>query len=309
MKLLMIRPGALGDTLLMLPALTELRGKTTIYFVGRQPGLDYISDAVFRAMDLERAGWHRLFLEQPFPSGSSPLPVSDADRVLAFFKDEEGIILQNLKRFFPKAEVFVFPSFPPKFQRIHVARYLAECLASAGLPLNSHAVMDEAAGSPLISAPCSSRKRDCVVFHPGSGDLKKNHSTEFWLHIFQFCSGTDRFSQFKPTLLLGPAEISQKAFFESWTDVQRPMKILLCPKKEHLLRVLGSAALYLGHDSGITHLSGLMGTPTVALFKETDPVQWGPLGPHVQIIHRWKTDRKLLELVKTAVSTMASVEG
>lgn len=309
MKLLMIRPGALGDTLLMLPTLTELRGKTTIYFVGRQPGLDYISDAVFSAMDLERAGWHRLFLEQPFPSGSSPLPVSDADRVLAFFKDKEGIILQNLKQFFPNAEVFVFPAFPSKFERIHVARYLAECLTSAGLPLNSDAVMDGAVRSPLISGPSSSRKRDCMVFHPGSGDLKKNYSTEFWLHIFRFCLETDRFSQFKPTLLLGPAEISQKALFEGWANVQRPMKIIFCPEKEQLLRVLGSAALYLGHDSGITHLSGLMGTPTVALFKGTDPLQWGPLGPHVQIIHRQKTDRELLALVKATVHAMVSVEG
>ena len=306
---MIIRPGALGDTLLMLPALTELRGKATVYFAGRQPGLDYISDAVFRAMDLERAGWHRLFSARPFPLGASPLPVSHADRVLAFFRDKEGIILQNLKRFFPKSQVSVFQAFPPKFEKIHVARYLAECLTCAGLPLNSHAVMDKAAEGPLISGPCSSKRRDCMVFHPGSGDLRKNHSTEFWLHVFRLCLEADRFSQFKPTLLLGPAEISQKAFFERWVDGQRPMNILFCPEKEQLLRVLGSAALYLGHDSGITHLSGLMGTPTIALFKDTDPVQWGTLGPSVQIIHRRKTDGKLLELVKTAVSAMVPVEG
>ena len=306
---MIIRPGALGDTLLMLPALTELRDKATVYFVGRQPGLDYMGDAVFRAMDLERAGWHRLFSGQPFPSGSSLLPVSHADRVLAFLKDEEGIVLQNLKRFFPNAQVFMFQAFPPKFEKIHVARYLAECLAAAGLPLNSHAVMDKAAGNPLISRPCSSRNRYCMVFHPGSGDLKKNHSTEFWLHIFRLCLESDRFSQFKPTLLLGPAEFSQKAFFEGWADGQRSMNILFCPEKEQLLKVLGSAAFYLGHDSGITHLSGLMGTPTVALFKETDPVQWCPLGPRVQIIRRRKTDRKLLDLVNDTVHAMVSVEG
>jgi len=305
----MIRPGALGDTLLMLPALTELRGKATVHFVGRQPGLDYIKDAAFSAMDLERGGWHRLFRDQPFLSESLSLPVSEADRVLAFFKDKEGIIGQNLKGFFPNAQVFVFPAFPPKLKRIHVARYLAQCLKSAGLPINGDAVMNKARGRPLISGPCSSKKRDRVVFHPGSGDLKKNHSPEFWLRISQLCLESDRLAQFEPTLLLGPAEISHKAFFEGCALGQKPMEILFCPEKEQLLEVLGSAALYIGHDSGITHLSGLMGTPTVALFKETDPVQWGPLGPHVRIIHRQKADRKLLELVKASVHAMASVDG
>jgi heptosyltransferase-3 len=309
LEVLVIRPGALGDTLLMLPALKELSGKATLYFAGREPGLGFIREAVFNAMDLERAGWHRLFSEQPFLSSSSPLPISKADSVLAFFKDEEGIIEQNLKQFFPKAEVFVFPAFPPKFQKIHVARYLAECLESTGLPINSNAVMDEAARNPLIYGPKASKKRDHVVFHPGSGDSRKNHPPDFWLRLFRMCAETELLAQFKPTLLLGPAEAPVKAFFERCEDGFKPTEILFCPEKEQLLGVLESAALYIGHDSGITHLSGLMGTPTVALFRETDPVQWGPLGPHVRIIRRRETDSILLELVNAAVQAMVSVAG
>ncbi|MCF8127083.1 MAG: hypothetical protein K9N10_01095 [Deltaproteobacteria bacterium] len=309
MEILVIRPGALGDTLLMLPALKELGGKATLHFAGREPGLGFIREAVFNAMDLERAGWHRLFREEPFFSSSSPLPISKADSVLAFFKDKEGIIGQNLRQFFPKAEVFVFPAFPPKFERIHVARYLAECLESTGLPINSDAVMDETAGSSLICRPKASKKRDHVVFHPGSGDSRKNHPPDFWLRLLRTCMETEQLARFKPALLLGPAEEPLKAFFERCENVFKPRKILFCPGKEELVEVLGSAALYLGHDSGITHLSGLMGTPTVALFKETDPVQWGPLGPHVRIIHRREADTVLLQLVKAAVQAMTSVTG
>ncbi|HKI48674.1 MAG TPA: glycosyltransferase family 9 protein [Desulfobacteria bacterium] len=309
LEILVIRPGALGDTLLMLPALKELSGKATLHFAGREPGLGFIREVVFNAMDLERAGWHRLFSEQPFLSSSSPLPISKADSVLAFFKDEEGIIGQNLKQFFPKAKVFVFPAFPPKFERIHVARYLAECLESTGLPINSDAVMDEAAGSPLICGPKASKERDHVVFHPGSGDSKKNHPPDFWLRLFRTCMETDPLVQFKPTLLLGPAEAPLKAFFEHCEDEFKPTEILFCPEKEQLMGVLKSAVLYLGHDSGITHLSGLMGTPTVALFKGTNPIQWGPLGPHVRIIRRQETDSILLELVKSTAQAMVSVAG
>lgn len=40
--------------------------------------------------------------------------------------------------------------------------------------------------------------------------------------------------------------------------------------------LLGRCALYVGPDTGITHLASARGAPTVALFGPTDPVYWGP---------------------------------
>jgi ADP-heptose:LPS heptosyltransferase len=42
--------------------------------------------------------------------------------------------------------------------------------------------------------------------------------------------------------------------------------------------------LFIGHDSGITHLSALLGVPTVVLFGPTYPQRWAPTGPHVSIL-------------------------
>jgi ADP-heptose:LPS heptosyltransferase len=304
LKLLIIRPGALGDTLLMLPVLAELKDKATIHFVGRQPGLAHIHDAVHHAMDLERAGWHRLFSDESCLWGPSSLPVQKADRIIAFFKDEKGTIRQNLKIFFPNAPVSVFPSFPPRGEKIHVVRYLAGCLASAGLPVNSHAIMDKIGRRPFICGPRASKHRDRMVLHPGSGDPHKNHPPGFWLDIFKECMNINRFARLKPTLLLGPAEASLRNFFNHHKNLITHMEILFCPEKETLLRVLGSATLYLGHDSGITHLSGLMGTPTVALFKHTDPIQWGPVGMRVRVIHGEKADGELMKRITAVVSTL-----
>ena len=39
--------------------------------------------------------------------------------------------------------------------------------------------------------------------------------------------------------------------------------------------------LYIGNDSGITHLAAAVGTPVLALFGPTDPEVWAPRGPHV----------------------------
>jgi ADP-heptose:LPS heptosyltransferase len=46
--------------------------------------------------------------------------------------------------------------------------------------------------------------------------------------------------------------------------------------------------LYVGNDSGITHLAAAVGTPVLALFGPTDPKIWGPRGAHVRIAC-WKT--------------------
>ena len=48
-----------------------------------------------------------------------------------------------------------------------------------------------------------------------------------------------------------------------------------------LARELASARLYIGNDSGITHLAAAVGCPTIALFGPTDAAVWAPRGGHV----------------------------
>ena len=48
--------------------------------------------------------------------------------------------------------------------------------------------------------------------------------------------------------------------------------------------VLAQARLFVGQDSGVTHMAGLMGVPTIALFGPTDPARWAPCGAHVIVI-------------------------
>ncbi len=47
---------------------------------------------------------------------------------------------------------------------------------------------------------------------------------------------------------------------------------------------LAAARVYLGHDTGPSHLAAAVGTRTVALFGPTDPALWAPRGPSVEII-------------------------
>lgn len=54
-------------------------------------------------------------------------------------------------------------------------------------------------------------------------------------------------------------------------------------------RLASRAALFVGADTGPTHLAAAAGTPTVALFGPTDPARFGPVGPRVRIL-RDRTD-------------------
>jgi ADP-heptose:LPS heptosyltransferase len=50
---------------------------------------------------------------------------------------------------------------------------------------------------------------------------------------------------------------------------------------------MSGARLYIGNDSGITHLAAATGVPVLALFGPTDPAVWAPRGERVRVA-RWK---------------------
>ncbi len=47
-------------------------------------------------------------------------------------------------------------------------------------------------------------------------------------------------------------------------------------------RLAAAAALFVGADTGPTHLAAAAGTPTIALYGPTDPVRFGPVGPRAR---------------------------
>lgn len=279
-RVLIIRPGAMGDTLMIIPALRDLGGKVSVAFAGRQPGLHFIRPHVDRAMDLEGQGWHPLFQDTQHEIS---LPVSGMDIVIAFFSREEETIRRNLRRSLPGADIHVFPSFPRKDDPFHVALYLARCLASAGLPVDPARAVSRAYQDGVCPPRSGSEGQGRIVLHPGSGSPKKNHPPAFWIELSRGLRRDPLFKGFPQVVLLGPAEASLRHYFSENLPAG-DTAIVTSFDADSLQEALQDATLLIGHDSGVTHLSGLRGVPTVALFKSSDPRQWAPLGPLVSII-------------------------
>ena len=65
---------------------------------------------------------------------------------------------------------------------------------------------------------------------------------------------------------------------------------------------LAGARVFLGNDSGITHLATAAGCPTVAVFGATDPRVWAPRGTHVTVLQGdpWPDVPTVIEAVHRA---------
>jgi hypothetical protein len=266
---------------MLMPSIIQIRRSTEIYFVGRSPGLNFIKPFIPHCMDFEGPGWYKLFLESPDHAHIIPIP--PVDKVVAFLSDPDGKIHNNLRVYLPSATINLFPAFPSKEVEIHVAFYLAQCFQMAGLPIDPRRSIEEACRRPLLEKdiPPVSKKR--IILHPGSGGEDKNHPPEFWIQMMIELSKSLLNEKQGFVILLGPAEEKLYPSFRENVDTLK-VETVFSPGNEKLLTLLKQAPLYVGHDSGITHLAAMLGTPTIALFKSSSKHQWRPLGPEVRVI-------------------------
>jgi len=289
MRILIIRPAALGDTLMLAPALSNSREWGDVIVAGRKPGIDFLRPLVSGCLDFEGPGWHPLFVDDAAPGAVSP--VRELDKIIAFLNDSEGVVKRNLEVFFPGASIAVLPGYPGEEEALHVALYLARALEHGGLPVHAEKVLREAMKRPLLFSGHPPRVR--IVFHPGSGGAQKNHPPEFWINLLSAFRKSLSSAKKIPVVLLGPAEEKLLPLFSAQKDVE----ILFSPDGDRLSLLLQQAFLYVGHDSGVTHLAAMLGAPTIALFRHTCAAQWRPLGPSVKVIEAIASGPELIEQV------------
>jgi heptosyltransferase-3 len=111
-----------------------------------------------------------------------------------------------------------------------------------------------------------------VALHVGSGSPDKNWPAE------RFRALAARLAEGRPWLLVtGAADAEARA---ALATAPGAVAVHAAP-----VRVLGAllarAAVFVGNDSGVSHLAAASGAPTLALFGPTDPATWSPLGPAV----------------------------
>jgi ADP-heptose:LPS heptosyltransferase len=127
-----------------------------------------------------------------------------------------------------------------------------------------------AEGAPRIPVPAA-RRGDFAVIHPFSASPRKNWPLEQYRELaaqiseqmpVRWCAGPEE-------NLAGAVRIGDLYELGCW---------------------LSTARVYIGNDSGISHLAAAVGTPVVAIFVSTDPLVWAPRGSCVAVLENPSVD-------------------
>ena len=298
-RILILRAGALGDTLMLMPSLKVLEKEYEVVILGRIPGIDYLEPYANKCIDIERGGWH-----QVFNNGAVDIPVPRVDYVTAFINDRENIVCGNLNRIFPGSKINIFPPFPGTGAKTHVALHMAYAFKSTGIPLDFLAGFYNAFNEPLLDSKVN-EKRKKIVLHPGSGSKKKNYPPGFWFDLLSLIKRERSGESMDLCLLAGPDEEEITGVIEK--NAKRfNAETFISPDRKELLKLLNKTYLYIGHDSGVTHLAAMMGIHTMAFFKNSSIEQWHPLGPRVKVTG---PDVNPDRILKTITGELRSILG
>lgn len=253
--------GALGDFILTWPALFCLRkalpqyqflgiGRTEHMLLAINLGL---LDTYF---DNESACLLDFFCGRRIPEVIG----SPQGAVLWLTNGQETVDLLKQSASLP---VVCIPPFPQT--RLHLAQYYCSVIQShitITIPQNL-----------ADCFPARITEGQYALIHPGSGSLEKNYNPSFYRNLANVLR---RSGYRKVGFIFGPVEeekMNTEDFTGEWIE---------CPKDVMALAdLLSHASIYIGNDSGVSHLSGFVGTPTIALYKTTDPKIWGVLGKKV----------------------------
>ena len=243
----MIRPGAIGDFIVSLPALESLRADyTEVWCASQNVALARFADSA----------------QSIVASGLDGVGLLPAEHVVA-----------RLRRF--DSVISWYGSNRPEFRElVDTLRLPFEFLPA--LPnARSHAVefynwqardLGAKHPSPFPNIDCPADKRTFAVIHPFASNEAKRAPIAVFEQMARKLSGN-----MPVHWLCGPEE-----------NLEGAVRI------EDLYELacwLRRARVFVGNDSGISHLAAAVGTPVMAFFRTTEPKIWAPRGSSVHVVH------------------------
>jgi len=292
--LLVIHQGALGDFILALPALEALRNAfplAKLTLLGYPRILELAEKRFFadRILSIDQKGMAAFFVQEGDLDPALSRFFGQFDRVAVFGRDVAGALTTNMERVC-RGRVLHINSFPRWDERIHVTAHLFREISRHGLAVTKTLPKirliepDRIWGRDFWKnrGVTDARRTGAVVLHPGSGSRKKVWPVEQFLDLAQYLQ---RHLSSQVLVVLGPAEgAAVQRAFERMRDGDNGAVFAKGLTLLQLAAVMEGCRLFIGNDSGITHLAAALGLPTVAIFGPTDPKVWSPLGEKVSVV-------------------------
>ncbi len=298
--ILIIRPGAIGDSLLTFPIMHTLKATrhAHITFVSNAAVLPlaqawHVADAVD---DYSDPRWSALFADNGIQSPALHTLISTCDLILCWLRDAEGIVQRNLSAITNRG-IIIAPGRPSEGEHIHIVDYLAQ---TANENVHSRGGGGADVGwRPLWSPVVPSHTtipHTSIAIHPGSGGKHKCWPVPSFAALIQHL-----WQQSIPVLLLGgPADHERIETLRQSLPIPPTNTLIDAPLLE-VAETLRMCRGYVGNDSGITHLAAMTGIPTIALFGPSDPTVWRPLGSKVTVLYEKSLENLPVERVLQAI--------
>lgn len=267
MSTIVVHHGALGDSVLIWPVLRALGSATLVCGRDKARLAAHWIEGV-EPVDGESPEWTRLFAPGAEHEAGDALRkrLIAARRIISFVSTGDDVWARNIEKLAPDAGLYIVDPRPDEASHAHVTEYHAWQLADQGIDL------------PRLQTPARANPDGPVVIHPGSGGEHKCWPRLRYEMLIDHLQSIGR----EVRMVVGEAERQRWGF---WVEVMRSRCEVTDPADLiELSRRIADAGLYVGNDSGPTHLAGQLGVSTLALFGPTHPRLWSPLGPAVRVL-------------------------
>src|SRR5881398_1353512 len=292
-RILVIRGGAIGDFILTLPALKALRDacpQAYMEILGYKH-IAVLAEKRFYAQAVRSIEYGPL---SSFFARNSELPAELAnyfasfDLIISYLYDPDRIFENNVRR----CGVENFFCGPAKIVQTldHAARQLARPIEEMGIRVVdlTEKVFPSIEDRQFASDFLRSLQQPIIAIHPGSGSKEKNWPRENWTALFSregaLSDAEGKGGRRCPSLVVlsGEADKAQTEQLESeWKNRDvRFAKNLPLPQLAAVLQ----RSIFIGHDSGISHLAAAAGANCILLFGPTDPNVWAPRNKNVRVL-------------------------
>ncbi|MHC4132878.1 MAG: glycosyltransferase family 9 protein [Planctomycetota bacterium] len=325
MRGLILQPGAIGDCILTLPLAKIMKealvlGSVDIMGHTENTGIFPGRSCVDGIRSIDTVELHRLYMK------AKDYEVSDGDSLVCAFRGYPWVVSfmgepgsdfeQNLLytvNCSHSGTVITLDFKAPYDYSKHLSEYYIDeflkeveepkgsCIIDLGEQLLRPGRADAIEGEKILSDYGIKSYDKLVLIHPGSGALKKCWHVDNYVEIAQVLMEQG----LEVVFLLGPAEM-EKFGKERLSKIKKVGKCLSELNLTDVLEVLCCTEIYVGNDSGISHLAGALGLKSVVIFGVTEPTLYRPIGPKVKVIEagksfaRWaskKMQGKVLEAV------------
>jgi len=283
-KILIWHQGALGDLLLAGPALLAIKRHypgARITALGQPQHWALLAPTLSleAVWDSAAAVWAPLF------AAAAPLPPVLQEFLAPFqlalvFSPRPHLTLPVRLAQAGIVAVHRLPSWPTAGEEA-VGAFLAAALDRLGISPVDDSFRLISGGDWQAQAPQLSGPGPFLAVAPGSGQACKNWPLA---HYYEVTRALAWQHGLRVIWLAGPAEEPILPYLRGLAAAQDQLLLAHLPLTA-VAAVLTRCRLYLGGDSGLTHLAAAVGVPGVlALFGPTDPRVWAPRGEHVRVL-------------------------